>query len=105
GVRALAGVGSAWKSAVAREQQRRVGIADHRIDGQILIEIDAELGRISHVVIVVADRLPPRREKLRRRDRNVSGMEMGDVDRVVEVSFGAAQSERLVEGFERAGLE
>ena len=74
-------------------------------DGQILVEIDAELGRIGHVVIVVSDRLPSGREKLRRCDRNISGMEMGDVDRVVEVLFGAAQSERLVERFERARLD
>ena len=104
-MRALRGIGETWKSAVSGEQQCRVDITNHRIDGQVFIEIDPELGRIGLVVVIVPDRLPPRGQKFRRSHGNVSGMEMGDIDCVVEVLFGAAQSERLVEGVERARLD
>jgi hypothetical protein len=104
-VGALGRIRRAWKTAVASKQQRCVGIADNRVHRPVFVDIGPKLGRIGHVVVVVSVGLLAGRHQLVRRHRNVAGVKMRDVERVVEIVLRPAQARRLVERLERSGFD
>ena len=85
--------------------QGRLGITRDRIQSEVFTHVCAELGRIRHVVIIIADRLLPRRQQLERGYRYVGGPEMRDIESIVDPVLRAAEAGRLVESAKRSAFE
>ena len=98
----MCGVRRAWESIeiIAGEEQRRVGVAHHRIERPGFVDVDPELGRIGHIVIMIAVGLLAGWQQLQRRDRNIGGTKMRDVERIVEIVLRTAQADGFVESAE-----
>ena len=84
--------------------QGRLGVTRDRVQSEVFTHVCAELGRIRHVVIIIADRLLPRRQQLERGYRYVGGPEMRDIESIVDPVLRAAEAGRLVESAKRSAF-